>query len=359
MATLADSNKQIDQFYVEKIKRMLQKLHYYLFLLLILFSCSKESKDENNLRPEADFTYYDELNRFKLTDQSSDPEHDSLSRKWSSNSNLVVFQDENNKTTYFLIPELTEPSSIDITLTIDDGTDQNSAVKSIELPVMNNVRRWGLGKELLEEVSNNTDYEWYIDQMNTGTYSGINCGPSSVTMSIKWADETFSKSAEDARNTYRTDGGWWYTNDIVNYLNLHSVNNKTISISNVEVLTNEIVNGNIIILCLDMYYISDEIQDDWHINKFYVTNGDGWGHFIVLKGYKVVDDELLFEFYDPYSYGKKYADHSIKGKDRYYSASDIDQATEIWWDYAIVISKNAFKAAEGLDINLIPQQFGR
>ena len=145
----------------------------------------------------------------------------------------------------------------------------------------------------------------------------------------------------------------------MNYLNINAVNNKTISLSNVGVLTDEIDNGNIVILCLDMYYISNEINNYWHINKFYTTKGDGWGHFILLKGYKIVDGKLLFEFYDPYSYGKKYSDNALKGIDRYYSDSDIDQATEIWWDYAIVVSKNTFKRADGLNLNLIPDQFGR
>lgn len=84
---------------------------------------------------------------------------------------------------------------------------------------------WGFGA--LENDYRHLDkpYEWYIDQADTGAASGNNCGPSSVTMAIQWYDRTFSKTAEDARNwSYGWRGnGWWYTSDIINYLNLYGV----------------------------------------------------------------------------------------------------------------------------------------
>jgi hypothetical protein len=338
---------------------MVKKILILLISLLIFYSCKKDSVENDNGKPNADFNYYDEIDRFRLVDYSTDPDDDPLSVLWSDNSDQVTIIDSTDKIAYINLSEISEPTNVEITLTIDDGQNQSSVVKTIFLPELSYIRKWGLGKVLDQEVSNNADYEWYIDQMNTGEYSGNNCGPSIVTMAIKWVNESFTHTAEDARNTYRTSGGWWYTGDIVNYLNLYSINNKTISLSNMDLLTDEIDNGNIVILCLDMYYISDEIKEDWRINKFYTTGGTGWGHFILLKGYKIVDGEVLFEFYDPYSFGKKYSDNSLKGIDRYYSGSDIDQSTQIWWDYAIVVSKNTFKTAVGLDISKIPNQSGR
>jgi hypothetical protein len=89
-----------------------------------------------------------------------------------------------------------------------------------------------------------------------------------------------------------------------------------------------------------MFYVRKETQSDFRIDKFYHTNEPGWGHFIVLKGFRLVDGNLFFEAYDPYSLGNTYTDQSFKGKNRYYRAEDIDYATQVWWDYAIVVGEN-------------------
>ncbi len=82
---------------------------------------------------------------------------------------------------------------------------------------------WGLGAPQFGYAHLDRAYEWYIDQADTGSSSENNCGPSSVTMALKWYDQAFSKTAEDARKTYPRDGGWWYTSDIINYLRLYLV----------------------------------------------------------------------------------------------------------------------------------------
>lgn len=340
---------------------MRKNIWWIISVTIIVVSCQKDENnfDPNNLKPQADFKYYDEIDQIKLVDNSSDPEFDTLKLKWTANSDLIDFTNESASITYFPIPDISEPLAIDITLTANDGNSENSVSKSITLPILTNIRKWGLGTELMQEKSNNANYNYYLDQMNTGTYSSINCGPTVVTMAIKWADETFTKTAEDARNTYRAGGGWWYTSDIINYLNDYNISNTTISLNNVNQITTEIDNDHIVILCVDMYFISDEIKDEWHINKFYSTNSEGWGHFILVKGYKVVNNELFFECYDPYSFGNKYSDNTLKGKDRYYLASDIDITTNIWWDYAIVVSSNAIKSARGVDVNTISHQSGQ
>lgn len=218
-----------------------------------------------------------------------------------------------------------------------------------------------MGAEQTAEVSNNVDYDWYIDQANTGQYSGINCGPASTTMSIKWANPNFTRTAEDARNFYLPDlTGWWYTSDIVNYLNYYEVNNFILSLnSGIGELTRELDAGNIAILCLDMYYITYQEKERWRVDKFYTTDNTGWGHFIVAKGYKIVDEELYIEVYDPNNYSNTYADGTLKGKDRYYRANDISNSAEIWWNYAIVVSKDEVKSSKGLDPNTITHNKGK
>ena len=113
------------------------------------------------------------------------------------------------------------------------------------------------------------------------------------------------------------------------------------------------------ILCLDMYYIRDGTNSEWRMDKFYTTGSTGWGHFIVVKGYRQVDGELYFEVYDPYGFGRTYNDG--KGKDRYYRSEDIYEATSIWWNYTIVVSEKGDKssAEKSLDPSEIPHMRGR
>lgn len=225
---------------------------------------------------------------------------------------------------------------------------------------------WGLGGFLKAWHSNNQDYEWYLDQGSTGSYSYNNCGPASTTMAAKWSNPSFTKTPEDARAAYRPTGGWWYTNDIDNYLNDNGIPHFIASLSATSsgtqlILTTQLDKGNIAILCLDMYYIRSEAYPIKRIDKFYVANSVGWGHFIVVKGYRMVDEQLYFEVYDPYCFNKTYSDGTLKGKNRYYRLSDIFPATFTWWNYSIIITKKGTSKSEirGLDPASIPNKWGR
>lgn len=229
-------------------------------------------------------------------------------------------------------------------------------------------------EEIVEEsLSNNCSYEWYLDQKTTGTYSLINCGPSSSVMAMKWSNPSFSDTPEIARSKYRSTGGWWYTNDIISYFNENSIPNHTISLGSAynqtaDLIINELKDNNILILCIDMYYVRKEVDATKRIDKFYNTANTDWGHFFVVKGYKKVDGEFFFEIYDPYSIGIKYSDNTFKGKDRFYRDEDVFTASNIWWNYAIVVSKKGssavsqadrYSSSKHIDINTIPKQKGR
>ncbi len=225
---------------------------------------------------------------------------------------------------------------------------------------------WGLGGFQVQNRSNNKDYPWYIDQAHTGVHSSNNCGPSSTTMAAKWSYETFSKTSEDARAAYRPEGGWWYTSDIHNYLNDNNIPHSFVSLGNYssstwDIITSHLDAGNICILCLDMYYIRAAIKIEWKVDKFYNTNNTGWGHFIIAKGYKVVDGKSYFEIYDSNSWDKTYNDGSLKGKNRYYRSEDIYNATSIWWNNAIVVSPKGHKSyiKGSLDVSEIEHKWGR
>lgn len=201
-------------------------------------------------------------------------------------------------------------------------------------------QKYGLGKKIDSRNSLEKKYEWYIDQKTTGKYNYNNCGPSSTTMVIKWAEETYKETAEDARNQILNDGGWWYTNNIMDFLKNKNVLAVYMKGENREDYWKSIIDQNqVFILCIDAHLIRKNDSPEQRVDKFYSTY-EKFGHFIVVKGYVVVDGMLFFEVYDPNSWGQVYVDNNLKGKNRYYRYEDVMQAMDKWWDNAIVITHN-------------------
>lgn len=195
---------------------------------------------------------------------------------------------------------------------------------------------WGLGTNQTEYISNNRSYNWYIDQGYTGEYSNNNCGPSCTTMALKWKNSNFTRTAEDARETYLENGNWWTTYDINNYFDLYNAKHNTINL-NENSLKKSLKQGNIAILCIDTTYLPYNANSEQRVGRFYDYRG---GHFIVVKGYRIVDGKTYFESYDPNNWGVYYKNGQEKGKDRYYLASDLMKAGKANWNYAIIVYPN-------------------
>lgn len=338
------------------IRRIIYLTSIICSILLLSNSCREE--DIINNIPVADFTVNEGLDEITLTDKSIDEDGDSLTYQWKTDSKKIILSNTTLPETFFRIPLLENPIDITIELKVSDNKDETVVQKIVTIPLLTEARSFGLGMKSNQEVDNDAKYDWYIDQMNTGPHSLLNCGPTSVTMAIKWADSLFTGTPQDARGMYHPNGGWWYTNNIIDYLNHHSVNNFVVALDGMSVVTSEIDKGNIAILCLDMYFIRDENKGRWHIDKFYRTDGTGWGHFIVVKGYRVVDNTLFLEAYDPYGFGRAYNDGAPKGKNRYYREAEIEHSTGIWWNYAIIVSRDKGKGVGALDPSTIVHQHG-
>jgi hypothetical protein len=331
---------------------------YICFFTLLLFGCSK---DENK-PPLVDFNFEDMIDRYVMINKSTDPDGDALTFTWESSNNDISFNEGTD--TYFLLPYRAGNSTTDIKLSVTDGIYTVSAAKTLPVPETTWYRVYGMGKSIQSFVANDVNYEWFIDQNQTGKYSDKNCGPACVTMALKWVYPNFNKTTEDARNTYRASGGWWYTADVSNYLNRYDASGKVISFgtNKSKSLMAELDKGNIAILCLDMYYIRKETKGaEWPVDKFYKADNVNWGHFIVVKGYKIVDKHVLFEVYDPAS-SKKYVNGTYMGKDRLYRAEDIMHSANIWWKYAIIVyPESQLRRGERTPFNMdnIPNQKGR
>jgi hypothetical protein len=315
-----------------------------------------------NSPPLVDFNFEDMIDRYVLTNKSTDRDGDVLVSKWESSNSNIVFSGEVNP--YFLLPyAVGNNNTADITLTVTDGIYTVSTTKALPIPETTWYRVYEMAKIVQTSVANDVKHDWYISQHKTGVHSSVNCGPTNVTMALKWVYPDFNKTVEDARNTYHPEGGWWYTNDIIDYLNLCGVSGRIIpfGINKSSDLMAELDNGNIAILCLDMYYIRNQTKGiQWPVDKFYYTDID-WGHFIVVKGYKIADRHILFEVYDPAS-SMTYSDGTYMGKDRLYRSEDIMKSTDVWWKYAIIIHpQSQLRKGERIPFNRdnIPNQKGR
>ncbi len=336
-------------------------MNRFLFVYWIILCATSCSDEERAVKPVPEITVIDNIDQLSLTGSLSVKSQSGISYKWTTTTAGITLINSDKATAWFSLPEGVDEKLADITLTVTTAKDSYSNSQTVIVPGLTPVREYGLGKELQAEKSNSVDYSWYWDQITSGTYSAVNCGPTVVTMAIKWADQSFTKAPADARMTYRPAGGWWFTNDIIKYLNDYEINNYTVALTNMDVVREELDNGNIAILCLDMYYVKASHVQKYHYNKFYATNAPDWGHFIIIKGYKEVDGTLYFEAYDPNSWGSKYADGELKGKDRYYTSADLNIATNVWWDYTVIVSKESSPGAKArtVDTNTIEHKSGR
>lgn len=189
-----------------------------------------------------------------------------------------------------------------------------------------------------EDRSNNRDYDWFIDQGKTGKASNNNCGPSSAVMVHKWYDESTDMTAEKAREEFPENWGWWSTTTIEAYFKAHNIPYEEKFYIKPEDLKEEIDKGRVGILCIDSTYIEYTPHSKDKTGRFYDYAG---GHFIVVKGYKYLNDKLYWEVYDPNNHGLAYQDGTPMGKDRLFSDTDIDKALKKWYQFIIYVDPKA------------------
>ena len=227
-----------------------------------------------------------------------------------------------------------------VNFTLLSSDSKNSL--NFQVFVNTDLQYFGVLGQVVTENSLDRNYNFYFDQFDGSQYQAINCGPTVSTMALKWADSTFAKTPADARVRIPESGGWWYTNDIQYYLGQYGVNTAVDTLDNVAaVVKKSIDNGNLVILCLDMFGVPKNSLDYEHVQKFYETQSSGWGHFLLVKGYKQTSTNFYLEIYDPYSEHSIYnviTTGQLKGRDRYYVDFSIQFATSKWWPYAMIVA---------------------
>ena len=321
----------------------------FIFSVLALSACND---DDHSIIP--DFEITEEIDRVYLTNTSVYENHGSVS--WHSSAPDIKIEHVTGDRYYFMLPDRDVPENINITMKIRVGDATEEITKSMTLRRLEQHQKYGLGYSLTKEVSNNVDYEWYVDQGNTGKYSLINCGPACTQMALKWAKPNFSVTAEELRNKIG-HADWWNIgigSEIHNVLTDENAEFGYIRLETHQNLIDELDEGNIAIVNPDIYYIRELFTPEWRIDKFYKTSSTQSGHFIIIKGYKIIDGACLFEVYDPWSLGEKYKNGEYKGKDRYYRAEDVMVSTrDRWWGYALIVSKYDNKKSDVSSSNWI------
>ena len=247
-----------------------------------------------------------------------------------------------------------------VTLTL--SSSKSPQTLTFKIIVENEMQFFGLYGTMVNQKSLNKSYNFYYDQFDGSAFQAINCGPAVTTMAIKWADSTFNKTPAYARSLIRPQGGWWFTGDVSSYLGENGISSSTDTLVNIDSLVKtNIDHNNLLIFCLDMYYVPQNPVDYQHTQKFYEAGTVGWGHFLLVKGYKQVSTGFYLEVYDPYAHGVHYPgfdNAQIKGRDRYYLADDIRASANIWWPYVITVAQKGQKASKAgrLQMNSLGKQ---
>lgn len=346
-------------------------------LISSIFSCKKDAK--LSTAPTSAQSLERGLISFSANDQLLDADIDTIHNTISFvlpdlanyQSVTINFTLAHNVTAKVNGSATQSGSSIDFTKPVTLQLVTKDGKRSLNFSVLaqTELEYWGIAGNVVARKSLNRSYNYYMDQFDGSQFEAFNCGPASSSMAIKWADSTFTKTPAFARSIFENGGGWWQTGDISGYLNKYNINNTTDTLDDVAaVVKKQIDAGNVLVLCLDMFYVPQNPVDYQHIQKFYQASTVGWGHFILIKGYMQTNNGFYLEAYDPYSDGSSYAiltPGQLKGKDRYYLDGDIKLATAKWWPYVIIAAPkgNVVASVHGLStFNLhsaIPQGRGR
>lgn len=186
--------------------------------------------------------------------------------------------------------------------------------------------KWGLGKIEQEHISSNRDYDWYLGDKNKGVHQDRNCAFIGAAMAMKWYDSTIDADIAELRQRYKSDGGGLYLDEVSEVLRDYNIGHYISRGNNPELLKRHIREGRIILIGIDMSHISHNRIMEERVGSFYKHF---LYHMVIIKGYRIVDDNLYFEIYDTSHHGyQRYKDRTYKAIDRYYLSEEVVKALE-------------------------------
>jgi hypothetical protein len=311
------------------------------YFMVFFFACSKE--EQKPLAPDVEFEFGVLGQLFPVIKNKNQRSLEIIIPQEDSKSNLKAFYTLPPKTQLWLNNSLLVDSQTTLNYSMPvrlSLISENHIQQDWTVYVKTELEAYGLGAILTASKSLDRNYEFYREQKGSGLYAIENCGPAVAAMAVHWADSELNKTVLDARKSIKPQGGDWSTSDLIDYLTAAGIQSSMVYLSNVNQNVKKYIDLNyLLILCLDMHQIKYNANPIEKTNKFYQTFHSGWSHFLLVKGYRIVDGTFYLEVYDPNSYGKIHdLSHQPKGKDRYYAADQIKLATDAWWKYAIVVA---------------------
>ena len=171
-------------------------------------------------------------------------------------------------------------------------------------------------------ISRLNDTTIHLQQEGTGQYASDNCGPTSLGIVLNYLGYPY-KSISWLRTMIRPFDGWVYTNEIEKYLVDNKIDYQMSYIGSENDIIRILSNGGMIILCLNISYISYVGPGD--TGREY---SDGTGHYIVISGYYKDDSKCYFEVLDPENKNV-----------RYYKSEELIKAITSWWSWGFVFKQ--------------------
>jgi hypothetical protein len=164
-----------------------------------------------------------------------------------------------------------------------------------------------------------------------------NCGPIAALMLSKYIKKELPteglysnikyarKSVQSNVDSFR----WWRMSDIKKYFSHENIKHTSLIVRDSETIKDELDKNGIVVINVNM----NNLSRGGDIGKPYFTFPipGGWGHFLVIVGYKEVNNKLVFEIHD--SFVKK-------GNNRSYFADDILYALKRYNPEILVVKKD-------------------
>lgn len=152
-----------------------------------------------------------------------------------------------------------------------------------------------------------------------------NCGPIAALMLSKFSkrgalSKDLMSNIQYARKSIQKNpdsNRWWSINDIEKYFVKEGIKHHLLVSKNKYTIKNQLDNKAIVIINVNMNNLSRGKNSGKPYFTFPIPGG--WGHFLVIVGYKQVGERLMYEVHDSFIKG---------GNNRLYGANEIQFALQ-------------------------------
>jgi len=150
-----------------------------------------------------------------------------------------------------------------------------------------------------------------------------NCGPIAALMLTKFSKRNsltnnLSQNIQYARRSTQknqSSNRWWRMSDLKKFFTHERIKHYSLKVQNKYTIKNQLDNNDAVVINVNM----NNLSRGKYTGKPYFTFPlpGGWGHFLVIVGYKQIGNKLMYEIHDSFIKG---------GNNRLYDADEIQYA---------------------------------